>query len=86
MCDCGSDEPHAVISAGDFRSLPFGSKYWGRGILRMEEAEIFGEFIINELRQQVEKLPLPERGPEKVKCLKHDPYAGKEVLFDGEEK
>jgi hypothetical protein len=84
MCDCGSDEQHAVIFSGDFSSMPFSSKYWGRGILQMEEVELFGEFIVDELRRQLEALPLPEKGPAKVKCLKHDPYAGKEVLFDEE--
>ncbi len=84
MCDCGAECPHAVIVAGDFRSMPFGSKKWGRGLLLMEEIEIFGKFIINEICGQIEALPLPEVGPEKVQCEKHDVDAGKEILFEEE--
>lgn len=81
MCDCGAECPHAAIVAGDFRSMPFGAKKWGRGLLKTEEVEIFGDFILDELRQQMELLPLPETGPEKVQCEKYDEHAGREILF-----
>lgn len=84
MCDCGADVPHAAICAGDFMSTPFGAKKWGRGLLQTEEVEIFGDFIVNELGVQIDALPLPEIGPEKVQCKKHDADAGKEILFDEE--
>ena len=82
MCDCGEGPPHAFISAGNFRSMSFGSKYWGRGLLNSDEVEIFGDFIKNELLDQMNKLSLPEKGPQKIECSDYDEYAGREVLFE----
>lgn len=82
MCSCGNEPPHAFIVAGDLRSIPFGSKYWGRGLLKLEDVQIFGEFIVNELSAQLEGLDLPEKGPKNIDCKKFDANAGHEVLYE----